>query len=104
MRGKRPPQAARGAKNRQSDIAGPRFAESVCNRPPGAVRTCARMTEPTTFTRGLSIALMAFLDAVLPALVAVGMLYGLCAFYGIEFKGFFVVLAILSGMLSRLLL
>ena len=46
---------------------------------------------------------MAFLDAVLPALVAVGLLYGLCAFYGIEFKGFFVVLAILSGMLSLLL-
>jgi putative colanic acid biosynthesis UDP-glucose lipid carrier transferase len=46
---------------------------------------------------------MAFLDAVLPALVAVGMLYGLCAAYGIEFKGFFVVLAILSAMLSLLL-
>ena len=61
------------------------------------------MTEPTTFSRGLSIALMAFLDAVLPALVAVGMLYGLCALYGIEFKGFFVVLAILSAMLSVLL-
>jgi putative colanic acid biosysnthesis UDP-glucose lipid carrier transferase len=61
------------------------------------------MTEPTTFTRGLSIALTAFLDAVLPALVAVGLLYGLCALYGIEFKGFFVVLAILSGMLSLLL-
>ena len=62
-----------------------------------------RMTEPTTFSRGLSIALMAFLEAVLPALVAVGMLYGLCALYGIEFKGFFVVLAILSAMLSVLL-
>ena len=46
---------------------------------------------------------MAFLDAVLPALVAVGMLCGLCAVYGIEFKGFFVVLAILSAMLSLLL-
>ena len=46
---------------------------------------------------------MAFLDAVVPALVAVGMLYGLCALYGIEFKGFFVVLAILSAMLSVLL-
>ena len=46
---------------------------------------------------------MAFLDAVLPALVAVGLLYGLCALYGVEFKGFFVVLAILSGMLSLLL-
>ena len=46
---------------------------------------------------------MAFLDAVLPALVSVGLLYGLCALYGIEFKGFFVVLAILSAMLSLLL-
>ena len=46
---------------------------------------------------------MAFLDAVLPALVSVGLLYGLCALYGIEFKGFFVVLAILSSMLSLLL-
>jgi putative colanic acid biosysnthesis UDP-glucose lipid carrier transferase len=46
---------------------------------------------------------MAFLDAVLPALVSVGLLYGLCAVYGIEFKGFFVVLAILSALLSLLL-
>jgi putative colanic acid biosynthesis UDP-glucose lipid carrier transferase len=51
----------------------------------------------------LTIALMAFLDAVLPALVSVGLLYGLCAVYGIEFKGFFVVLAILSALLSLLL-
>jgi putative colanic acid biosysnthesis UDP-glucose lipid carrier transferase len=61
------------------------------------------MTEPTTFSRGLTIALMAFLEAVLPALVSVGLLCGLCALYGIEFKGFFVVLAILSAMLSLLL-
>ena len=46
---------------------------------------------------------MAFLEAVLPALVSVGLLCGLCALYGIEFKGFFVVLAILSAMLSLLL-
>ena len=46
---------------------------------------------------------MALLDAVMPALVAVGLLYGLCALYGIEFKGFFVVLSILSAMLSLLL-
>lgn len=39
----------------------------------------------------------------MPALVAVGLLYGLCALYNIEFKGFFVVLAILSAMLSLLL-
>src|SRR5690349_7060511 len=70
---------------------------------PGGLFANARMTEPTTFTRGLSIALMALLDAVLPPIVSVGLLYGLCAFYGVEFKGFFVVLAILSAMLSLLL-
>jgi putative colanic acid biosysnthesis UDP-glucose lipid carrier transferase len=46
---------------------------------------------------------MAFLDAVLPPGVAVGLLYGLCALYGVEFKDFFVVLAVLSAMLSLLL-
>jgi putative colanic acid biosynthesis UDP-glucose lipid carrier transferase len=61
------------------------------------------MTEPTTFTRGFSIALLACLDAVAPALVAVGLLYGLCSFYEVEFKGFFVVLSILTAMLSLLL-
>jgi putative colanic acid biosynthesis UDP-glucose lipid carrier transferase len=61
------------------------------------------MTEQTTFTRGFSIALLAFLDAIAPPVVAVGLLYGLCFLYGAEFKGFFVVLAILAGMLSLLL-
>jgi putative colanic acid biosynthesis UDP-glucose lipid carrier transferase len=61
------------------------------------------MTEPTTFTRGFSIALLAFLDAIAPPMVAVGLLYTLCFLYGAEFKGFFVVLAILAGMLSLLL-
>jgi Undecaprenyl-phosphate glucose phosphotransferase len=61
------------------------------------------MTEPTTFTRGLSIALMALLDTVLPPMVAVGLLYTLCFLYGVEFKGFFVVLAVLSALLSLLL-
>ena len=46
---------------------------------------------------------MAFLDAVLPPIVSVGLLYGLCALYGAEFKDFFVVLAILSALLSLLL-
>src|SRR6202046_606518 len=61
------------------------------------------MTEPTTFTRGLSIASMALLDAVMPSIVAVGLLYGLCVLYGAEFKDFFVGLAILSALLSLLL-
>jgi putative colanic acid biosynthesis UDP-glucose lipid carrier transferase len=46
---------------------------------------------------------MALLDAVVPPLVAVGLLYGLCVFYDIQFKGFFVVLSILAAMLSLLL-
>ena len=46
---------------------------------------------------------MAFLEAVMPPIVSVGLLYGLCALYGAEFKDFFVVLAILSAMLSLLL-
>lgn len=46
---------------------------------------------------------MALLDAVMPPLVAVGLLYGLCAFYDIQFRGFFVVLSILVAMLSLLL-
>src|SRR5260370_28016666 len=79
------------------------IAGSACTRPPGAEKNCAQMTEPTTFSRGLSIALMALLDAVMPPLVAVGLLYGLCAFYDIQFKGFFVVLSILVAMLSLLL-
>jgi putative colanic acid biosynthesis UDP-glucose lipid carrier transferase len=46
---------------------------------------------------------MALLDAVMPSVVAVGLLYGLCVLYGAEFKDFFVGLAILSGLLSLLL-
>jgi putative colanic acid biosysnthesis UDP-glucose lipid carrier transferase len=46
---------------------------------------------------------MALLDAVVPPLVAVGLLYGLCVLYDVEFKGFFVVLSILAAMLSLLL-
>src|SRR6266850_2037265 len=61
------------------------------------------MTEPPTFTRGFSIALIALLDAVVPPLVSVGLLYGLCAFYGVRFKEFFVVLSVLVAMLSLLL-
>src|SRR5580692_7435793 len=61
------------------------------------------MTEPTTFSRGLTVAMMALLDAVMPPVVAVGLLYGLCVLYGAEFKDFFVGLAILSALLSLLL-
>ncbi len=61
------------------------------------------MTEPITFTRGFSIALIALLDAVVPPLVSVGLLYTLCVLYDVDFKGFFVVLSVLVALLSLLL-
>jgi putative colanic acid biosynthesis UDP-glucose lipid carrier transferase len=63
-----------------------------------------RMTsEALSFTRSFSIALLALLEAVAPPAVAVGLLYGLCVLYGADFKGFFIVLAILVAALSVLL-
>lgn len=61
------------------------------------------MTGHITFTRGFSIGLLALLDAALPPLVAVGLLYGLCGVYDVEFKGFYVVLSILVAVLSLFL-
>ena len=64
----------------------------------------SRMTsEALSFTRSFSIALLALLEAMAPPAVSVGLLYGLCLLYGTEFRGFFVVLAILVGALSVLL-
>jgi putative colanic acid biosynthesis UDP-glucose lipid carrier transferase len=60
-------------------------------------------SEALSFTRSFSIALLALLEAMAPPAVAVGLLYGLCALYGAEFRGFFVVLAILVAALSVLL-
>lgn len=60
-------------------------------------------SEALSFTRSFSIALLAMLEAISPPAVAVGLLYGLCILYGAEFKGFFVVLAILVAALSVLL-
>jgi len=60
-------------------------------------------SEALSFTRSFSIALLALLEAMAPAAVSVGLLYGLCILYGAEFRGFFVVLAILVGALSMLL-
>ncbi len=61
------------------------------------------MTEPITFTRGFSLALLTLLDALVPPAVAVGLLYGLCLVYGAVFSSSFVVLSILVSMLSLLL-
>src|SRR5690242_221236 len=60
-------------------------------------------SEALSFTRSFSIALLALLEAMAPPAVAVGLLYGLSVLYGAEFKGFFVVLAILVAALSVLL-
>ncbi|HEV7138920.1 MAG TPA: undecaprenyl-phosphate glucose phosphotransferase [Steroidobacteraceae bacterium] len=60
-------------------------------------------SEALSFTRSFSIALLALLEAMAPPAVSVGLLYGLCLLYDTEFKGFFVVLAILVGALSVLL-
>src|SRR5579883_2735602 len=79
----------------------------ACNGCPGASRLPAgsrRMTsEALSFTRSFSIALLALLEAMAPPAVSVGLLYGLCILYGTDFRGFFVVLAILVGALSVLL-
>src|SRR5215467_4376720 len=61
------------------------------------------MTEPITFTRGFSIALVTFLDAIIPPLIAIGMLYGLCVVFDVHFASFFVVLSVLVSMLCLLL-
>jgi len=60
-------------------------------------------SEALSFTRSFSIALLALFEAMAPPAVSVGLLYGLSLLYGAEFKGFFVVLAILVGALSVLL-
>ena len=60
-------------------------------------------SEALSFTRSFSIALLALLEAMAPPAVSVGLLYGLCVLYGAEFRGFFVVLAILVAALSMLL-
>jgi len=56
-----------------------------------------------SFTRSFSIALVALLEAMAPPAVSVGLLYGLCALYGSEFRGFFVALSVLVAALSSLL-
>jgi putative colanic acid biosysnthesis UDP-glucose lipid carrier transferase len=60
-------------------------------------------SEALSFTRSFSIALLALLEAMAPPAVAAGLLYGVCALYGAEFRGFFVVLSILVAALSVLL-
>ena len=71
---------------------------------PGGSQGCTScMTEPITFTRGFSIALITLLDMATPPAVAVGLLYGLCVVFGVHFSSFYVVLSILVSMLSLLL-
>ncbi|HEY1890310.1 MAG TPA: undecaprenyl-phosphate glucose phosphotransferase [Steroidobacteraceae bacterium] len=56
-----------------------------------------------SFTRSFSIALVALLEAVAPPAVSAGILLGLCDLYKAQFRGFFVVLAVLVAALSILL-
>jgi putative colanic acid biosynthesis UDP-glucose lipid carrier transferase len=60
-------------------------------------------SEAITFSRSISITLVALLETVAPPVVAVGLLYGLCVVYGARFEGFYVALALLVGLLSLLL-
>ena len=60
-------------------------------------------SEALSFTRSFTLALVALLEAMAPPAVSVGMLWGLCLLYGAEFRGFFIVLAILAGALSVVL-
>jgi putative colanic acid biosynthesis UDP-glucose lipid carrier transferase len=55
------------------------------------------------FTRGFSIGLVALLQAIMPPIIAVGMLVLLCRLYGVEFTDFFQVLAVAVAVLSSLL-
>jgi putative colanic acid biosysnthesis UDP-glucose lipid carrier transferase len=73
------------------------------NEPGGLIGCTRRMTEPITFTRGFTIALITLLDAVGPPAVAVGLLYGLCIIFDTHFSSFYLVLSILVSMLSLLL-
>jgi putative colanic acid biosynthesis UDP-glucose lipid carrier transferase len=60
-------------------------------------------SDALSFTRSFSIALVALLEAVAPPAVSAGLLLGLCDLYDAQFKGFFVVLAVLVAALSVLL-
>jgi putative colanic acid biosynthesis UDP-glucose lipid carrier transferase len=60
-------------------------------------------SEALSFTRSFSIALLALLEAAVPAAISVGLLYGLCILYDAEFKGFYVGLAFLAATLSFML-
>ncbi len=61
------------------------------------------MTDPVMFTRGFSIALVAFLQAIMPSVIAVGTLVLLCHVYDAQFTDFFRVLAVAVAVLSSLL-
>jgi putative colanic acid biosynthesis UDP-glucose lipid carrier transferase len=60
-------------------------------------------SEAITFSRSISLSLIALLEALAGPAVAVGLLYGLCVVYGADFEGFYVVLATLVGLLALLL-
>jgi putative colanic acid biosynthesis UDP-glucose lipid carrier transferase len=55
------------------------------------------------FTRGFSIASIALLQAIMPPVIAVGMLVLLCHVYGVQFDDSFQVLAMAVAVLSSVL-
>ena len=58
------------------------------------------MNEPVVFKRSLTIALLTFVRTITPALIAIGMLYGIARAYRIPFDGHFGVLAVLVAILG----
>jgi putative colanic acid biosynthesis UDP-glucose lipid carrier transferase len=61
------------------------------------------MTEPVIFKRSVSIAILALVRAVAPALVAIGMLYALASVFGKGFGNHFVMLAVLLFILGPII-
>jgi len=62
------------------------------------------MTEPVVLRRSCSIALVALLQAIVPAFIASGSLYVLCRLYDIAYDNFFIVLSTIVAVLAAVLL
>jgi putative colanic acid biosynthesis UDP-glucose lipid carrier transferase len=58
------------------------------------------MNEPIVYKRSVLIGQMALVQVLAPPIVAIGMLYGLSAFYGAPFDGEFRTLAVLVAILA----
>lgn len=58
------------------------------------------MNEPIVFKRSLLMGQLALVQLLVPPIVAIGMLYGLAALYGVRFDTEFQILAVLIAVLS----